>query len=70
MPDASYVSGHHAEIRYEQGQGWVMRDLGSQNGSFVRHAGTNEFHRIAGEEVLQAGDEVAFGNVRFEFQTV
>jgi pSer/pThr/pTyr-binding forkhead associated (FHA) protein len=70
MPEAAYVSAHHAEIRYEHDHGWTIRDLGSQNGSFVRHAGTTAFQRMVGEEVLRDGDEVAFGNARFEFQAV
>jgi pSer/pThr/pTyr-binding forkhead associated (FHA) protein len=69
-PEAAYVSTRHAEIRYEDGHGWTIRDLGSQNGSFVRHAGTSAFHRMVAEEVLRDGDEVAFGNARFEFQAV
>ncbi len=33
-PEASVVSARHAEIREEAGQ-WVLRDLGSTNGTFV-----------------------------------
>ena len=68
MPEAAYVSARHAEIRYEHSRGWIIRDLGSQNGSFIRRAGTSTFHRMIGEEMLRDGDEVAFGNARFEFQ--
>jgi hypothetical protein len=70
MSEAAYVSARHAEIRYESGRGWLVRDLGSQNGSFVRHAGEVTFHRVVSEENLQNGDEVAFGNARFEFRTL
>ena len=70
MPEAAYVSAHHAEIRYEHGRGWIIRDLGSQNGTFVRHAGTSAFQRMVGEGALGDGDEVAFGNARFEFHAV
>jgi len=70
MPEAAYVSARHAEIHYEPARGWLIRDLGSQNGSFVRPVGTNDFRRIAGEEALREGDEVAFGNARLESHTV
>lgn len=33
IPDAS-VSSHHCEI-IQQGEGWLVRDLGSTNGSFI-----------------------------------
>jgi hypothetical protein len=33
-PEASVVSGRHAEIRDENGR-WVLRDLGSTNGTFL-----------------------------------
>jgi pSer/pThr/pTyr-binding forkhead associated (FHA) protein len=68
LPEAAYISARHAEIRYEVGVGWVIRDLGSQNGSFLRHPGTTAFHRVVGEEALRDGDEVSFGNARFVFQ--
>jgi len=69
LPEAAYISARHAEIRYEVGVGWIMRDLGSQNGSFLRQPGTTDFHRVVGEEVLRDGDEVSFGNARFEFRS-
>ena len=67
IPEAEYVSARHAEILHEPGCGWFVRDLGSQNGSFVRYAGTPTFHRMVGEQAVQNGDELAFGNARFEF---
>jgi hypothetical protein len=69
IPEARYVSANHAEIRYEHGRGWLIRDLGSQNGSFVRPLGTDQFHRLVGEELVSDGDEVAFGNARLEFHS-
>lgn len=48
------VSTRHAEIR-AQGDGWVLRDLGSTNGTFVD--GT----RLAAEHTLRAGQTVSFG---------
>jgi hypothetical protein len=47
------ASGHHAELRRE-GAAWVLVDLGSRNGTFLRG------RRIARERVA-SGDEIAFG---------
>ncbi len=69
LPEAPCISAEHAEIRYDVGTGWVIRDLGSQNGTFVRCRGVAKFHRVIGDNVLRDGDEVAFGNARFKFQT-
>jgi hypothetical protein len=54
------VSRNHAEIR-PHGNGWVLVDLGSTNGSRVNGV------RVSSHE-LREGDEVAFGNtvIRFE----
>ena len=54
------VSRNHAEIR-PHGNGWVVVDLGSTNGSRVN--GT----RITSQE-LHEGDEVAFGNTVVHFE--
>lgn len=60
MDDES-VSDHHAVLS-RQGNDWVMKDLGSARGTFVR-----------GERVLVAalrdGDKLALGVVEAEFQT-
>ncbi len=54
------ASRNHAEIR-PSGNGWVLVDLGSTNGSRVNGM------RVASQELAE-GDELAFGNtiVRFE----
>jgi hypothetical protein len=54
------VSRSHAEIR-PHGNGWIVVDLGSTNGSRVN--GT----RIQSHE-LHEGDQVAFGNTVFRFE--
>jgi len=54
------VSRNHAEIR-PHGNGWVLVDLGSTNGSRVN--GT----RVSSHE-LHEGDELAFGNTVFRFE--
>ncbi|WP_327676474.1 DUF1707 and FHA domain-containing protein [Kitasatospora sp. NBC_00458] len=57
LNDAS-VSRHHAELRRE-GEGWVLYDLGSTNGTHVNG------HRIAGGVRVRPGDQVRFGNLEF-----
>lgn len=54
------VSRNHAEIR-PQGNGWVLVDLGSTNGSRVNGG------RVASHE-LRDGDELQFGNTRIRFE--
>jgi hypothetical protein len=54
------VSRNHAEIR-PQGDGFVVVDLGSTNGSRVNGV------RV-GTQVLEDGDELTFGNTRMRFE--
>jgi hypothetical protein len=54
------VSRNHAEIR-PQGDGYVLEDLGSTNGSRVN--GVRVKHHV-----LQDGDEISFGNTRMRFE--
>ena len=68
LPEASYVSRHHAEFRRDGGNGqWFVRDVGSSNGTFWRAGGAGAFSRLSGEQELSAGDEISLGNARFEF---
>lgn len=54
------VSRHHAEIR-PAGDGFLVADLGSTNGTKVNEARVTEHH-------LRDGDEVRFGNTVMHFQ--
>jgi hypothetical protein len=54
------VSRNHAEIR-PRGDGYVVVDLGSTNGSRVNGVRINE-------QVLEDGDELTFGNTRMRFE--
>ena len=54
------VSRNHAEIR-PHGNGWLLVDLGSTNGTRVNGA------RVSSQE-LEEGDEVAFGNTIVTFE--
>ncbi|MGW7685990.1 FHA domain-containing protein [Kribbella sp. NPDC054772] len=57
LPDIS-VSRFHAELRHV-GDGWMLRDLGSMNGTYV-----NEL-RITTTVRVRPGDRVSFGAVDF-----
>lgn len=69
LPESTYVSRHHAEIWQDAGGQWMVKDLGSRNGTFVRSAGQGGFRKAEGDQPIQDGDEIALGNARFEFRT-
>jgi hypothetical protein len=52
------VSARHAAFE-RHGAGWLLRDLGSLNGTFVNGC------RVVGEIDVRPGDEVWFGGARF-----
>jgi hypothetical protein len=63
-----YISRQHAEIE-KQGEQWIVQDLGSVNGVFIKRQGQKRFSpRITSPEVLNSGDEVKFANIAFVFQ--
>lgn len=63
------ISRHHAEIYYEGGQ-WKVKDLGSTNGVFIKRSGQTRFGaRVVIPETVTSGDEIAFGKIRFVFQS-
>jgi hypothetical protein len=55
------VSTQHADVE-ERGGRYVVRDLGSRNGTFVNGL------RIAAETPLSPGDQLAFGEARLALQ--
>lgn len=57
------VSKEHCVVEL-RGSRWVLRDLGSLNGTYV-----NE-QRVAGETFLTHGDQIALGNTRAAFHDV
>ena len=54
------VSGHHAEIR-ASGDGYVLTDVGSRNGTFARG------EQVTGPVPLADGDEIRFGDTVARF---
>jgi hypothetical protein len=59
--DDPNVSREHAEVR-PRGGSWVLRDLGSTNGSSING------RRIDGAEVLKPGDEIELGTSTMTFE--
>jgi FHA domain len=57
------VSRRQAEIRHE-GESWLVRDLGSSNGTFVNG------ERVTTERTLAPGDEISFGKFSLFFERV
>ena len=56
-----FVSGRHAEV-FARGERYVLRDLGSTNGTFRNGA------RVTGECVLSDGDRIGVGTSVFAFR--
>lgn len=64
------VSRQHGEIYFENQQ-WMIKDLGSTNGIFIKKVGQNRFNaRITTPEILHNGDEIAIAKIRFTFQII
>ena len=61
--DNPSVSRRQAEFRQE-GDGWVVEDLGSSNGTFLRG------EKIEGARAIVAGDEIGFGKFSIVFDKV
>ena len=59
--DADGVSRVHAVFE-RFGETWIVRDLGSRNGTFVNGV------RIIGERALHPGDEIVLGRFRLLFR--
>ncbi len=69
FPGEETVSRSHAEIYFE-GTQWKVKDIGSTNGVFIKHLGQSRFGaRITMPETINSGDEIAFGKIRFIFQS-
>lgn len=54
-----YVSDLHAEL-HPDGEGWVVRDLGSTNGTFLNGA------KVTQPTPVSAGDQLGIGKTRIE----
>jgi len=61
VPDRC-MSGRHAEVHHADDGSWVLRDLGSKNGSFVNGI------QISGDVSLDDGDVIELGHTFFRFR--
>jgi pSer/pThr/pTyr-binding forkhead associated (FHA) protein len=61
--EGAYVSRRHAKIVAEGG-GFVLEDLGSSNGTYIKRDDYERVERVG----LEDGDEIAFGNAKFVFR--
>lgn len=69
FPDSNTISRNHAVI-YKEKDDWKIKDLNSLNGIFIKPFGSHRYGgRITDIHVLNCGDEIAFGKVKFLFQT-
>lgn len=67
MGGQEHISRRHAELYRENGA-WMVRDLGSTNGVYVKKSGESAFSpRLQEPAALADGDEVAFGNLMLTF---
>ena len=70
LDTGGHVSRQHGELYREPNNSWMVRDLGSTNGIFVKGSDATSFGpRITAPRALADGDELAFGNARFIFKT-
>ncbi len=68
LPGDSHVSRRHGEMFMENGK-WMVRDLGSTNGIYVKRVGEDKFSpRLQAPTPVSNGDEIAFGNVMFVYR--
>ncbi len=63
--DDPRVSGEHARISWH-GDRWVLRDLGSRNGTFLN----GQLLESASTATLSAGDRIAFGHISLAFHLI
>lgn len=57
-----YLSRRHAELHAAQNGGWIVRDLGSANGTYVNG------HRLARDYLLRSGDRIRLGDTEIVYQ--
>ncbi len=62
-PDESKLSRNHAVFEPE-GDGWILRDLDSRNGTFVNG------ERVEGQRALAAGDEITASGLTIAYDEV
>ena len=66
LADDEQVSRQHARISGSAASGWVIRDLGSSNGTFVTSR-DGQRRRTSGDVALRDGDQIEIGATRLAF---
>jgi len=66
LPDDDLVSRQHARITRGSGDSWLLRDLGSTNGTWITPVGGAR-RRVSGDHALEPGDQIEIGGSRFSF---
>jgi pSer/pThr/pTyr-binding forkhead associated (FHA) protein len=64
LPEDQLVSRRHATIE-RSGSGFVLRDLDSQNGTFVERGSVKK--RVEGQSDLRSGDIIHIGHMQITF---
>jgi pSer/pThr/pTyr-binding forkhead associated (FHA) protein len=62
------ISRYHAEV-YNDGSDWLVKDLGSRNGIFIKANGAKEAEKHD-NHIVNKGDEIQIGTCRLRFETV
>jgi len=57
-----YLSRHHAELHLSANGGWIVRDLGSANGTYVNG------HRLERDYLLRTGDRIRIGDTEVVYR--
>lgn len=65
LAEGVYISRKHAQIEFD-GEKWVLSDLGSSNGTFIKNE-AGEFIRVSEPTEITNESEIAFGNAVFKF---
>lgn len=60
--DDGFVSGHHAEVAFDQGSWWLV-DLGSTNGTFISGRPVRARVRLAPGDIVQFGRVTLRANI-------
>jgi pSer/pThr/pTyr-binding forkhead associated (FHA) protein len=54
--DDDYVSSVHAQLNHRSDGAWVLRDMGSTNGTFVNSSRITEPTVVTPDDVIRIGD--------------
>lgn len=64
------VSKQHAKVRLREGEGFVVIDMASTNGTFVRDPQTGRWEALTGHYLMKDRDELKFGDTELAFMQI